>query len=38
MRGENEKCIQDFDGKSVGKRPLGRLWEDMIKMIISNGV
>jgi hypothetical protein len=24
MRGANEKCIQDFDGKSEGKRPLGR--------------
>jgi hypothetical protein len=24
MCGANEKCIQDVDGKSEGKRPLGR--------------
>jgi len=35
MYGGDEKCIQHFGGKPVGKRPLGRprhIWEDNIKM------
>ena len=33
--GEDERRIQAFDGKSEGRKPLGRLrrrWEDNIKM------
>jgi len=33
--GGEERCIQDFGGEPVGKRPLGRLrrrWHDNIKM------
>jgi hypothetical protein len=33
--GVEERCIQDFGGKRVGKRPLGRTrlrWEDNSKM------
>ena len=33
--GGEERCIQDFGGKTEGKRPLGRprrRWEDNIRM------